>query len=138
MNRDLSKALAVVRRSIEESGDGLVSVSVRLPRLTAEKLRRLLEVENSGGALVIGGRDEFSPAEASVLLGVSRPTVMGRIADGSLQADKVGSRWVITAAAVLAFQQLGDASRAETERRVAALAAGVGLPPAPPAKDSTG
>ena len=131
VSRELSKAGAEIRRALDAGQDSVLSISIRLPRPTVERLLRLVEAENSGGALVIRGTDEFSPAEAAVLLGISRPTLMNRVADGSLEARKTRGRWVVTATSVLAYQNQLDLDRAATDRALAELAAGVGLPPRP-------
>ncbi len=128
MNRALAKAITDLRKSLTETSTDPVQVSLKLPTDAAQKVLTLLQVENNGGALILRGSDEFSPAEASVLLGFSRPTVMARIEDGTLAARRSGSRWVITAAAIVAYQERLDESRASRDRDIAALATGVAFP----------
>jgi hypothetical protein len=103
----------------------------RAPRRSRGKGARAAAIGRCWGALVLSAQDKFSPAEVSVLLGVSRSSVMSRIADGSLSAVQRSGKWRLSAAAVVAFQTREAEVAAEKQRASATFADGVGLPPKP-------
>ncbi|MFT4127272.1 MAG: helix-turn-helix domain-containing protein [Gordonia sp. (in: high G+C Gram-positive bacteria)] len=82
-----------------------------LPVELADVLAKALSVMADGGTVSIASLpNELSTTEAARQLGVSRPTVMKWIADGSLPAHKVKSHHRLFAADVLSF---GESRRAD-------------------------
>ena len=112
--------ITALRAATAAATDG-VDVAVRVSKDVAEKIVRLLELENRRGALVIGARSEFTPTEAAAVLGVSRQTVVRRIAAGELAAQKVGSHWRIQAEALVAYADQDAEERHEAMNRFLAL-----------------
>lgn len=53
-----------------------IEVTLRLPRESAKKVLALLDAEQSVGAVVIPGKQEFTTTEAAKILDMSRPTLM--------------------------------------------------------------
>lgn len=65
---------------------------ILLPPEIGRALQQILEVMAGGGTVTVTAMpDELTTSSAAELLGVSRPTVMRMIADGELEASKVGS-----------------------------------------------
>lgn len=85
-------------------------------------LRRFLESAKARGEVVdVSARVELlSPAEVAKRLGMSRSTVLRRIADGDLEATKVGSHHRVTLAEFDRYsdelvRRMAEASAAEIE-----------------------
>jgi excisionase family DNA binding protein len=107
----LRDALATARDS--------VSVTLRLPRKSAEKVLALLDAERTTGAVVVPVKELFTTTEAATMLGLSRPTLMKLIDSGELDHVKVGTHHRIPARAILDFQR---ARRVRREKAAEALA----------------
>lgn len=67
-----------------------VDVQLHLPRSVAEQVLKVLEAQDSGGALVVPVKAEYTTTEAAQLLGMSRPTLMRFIKRGRLGFRMVG------------------------------------------------
>lgn len=87
-----------------ERGDEPVTFSATVDHETATKILELLIEQNKGGALVVRAADEFRTSQAAVMLGISRPHLSRLIAEGRIEARKVGAHWRIPAHAIVAFQ----------------------------------
>lgn len=90
-----------------------------LPRELGLLLQQLLSGVVDGGSITISAiPEEVTPATAASLLGLSRPTVMKLIADGTLPAHKVGSHHRVKSRDVLAQRRARrDRERAAFEAR---------------------
>lgn len=107
-----------LRSAIKASGDK-VDVVMSLPKSAAEKVLTLLSLDRTGGAVVIPAREEFTPAQASVILGMSRQTVVQHINNGDIAAHKVGAHWRIKADDVADFLEREKAARTAAAARLA-------------------
>ena len=96
-----------------------VSVTLHLPRKSAEKVLALLDAERTTGAVVVPVKELFTTTEAATMLGLSRPTLMKLIDSGELDHVKVGTHHRIPARAILDFQR---ARRVRREKAAEALA----------------
>lgn len=112
------QAVAAVRDALSTGGPQ-AEFTLHVPRSTAEKVLELLVRERKGGALVLPAREELTPAQAALVLGVSRQTVVRMIDGGRLPARKVGAHWRITASDV---KQAVDDDRAERLRAALSVA----------------
>ena len=79
----------------------------------------LLTLERSSGALVVPARDEFTPSEVAVIVGMSRQTVVRHIESGDLAAHKIGAHWRVTATDLALFIETQSQRRREASDRVA-------------------
>lgn len=86
-----------------ERGDEPVTFSATLDHETATKVLELLTEQAKGGALVVRASDEFRTSQAAAMLGVSRPHLSRLIAEGRIEARKVGAHWRVPAHAIAAF-----------------------------------
>ena len=111
-------AIESVRHAIA-AGNALVDIAMCVPADVAEKVLTLLTLERTSGALVVPARQEFTPAEAAVVVGASRQTIVRAIDAGQLVAHKVGSHWRIKAADVAAFVERARAERKQAAARLA-------------------
>lgn len=109
--RNLRAALAGTREN--------VSVTLDLPRKSAEKVLALLDAERTAGAVVVPIKELFTTTEAATMLGLSRPTLMKLVDSGELDHVKVGTHHRIPAEAILAFHR---ARRTRRDRAAEALA----------------
>ncbi|MFT4189341.1 MAG: helix-turn-helix domain-containing protein [Aeromicrobium sp.] len=94
-----------VLRSGLASDQPEIEVTLRLPRDSAKKVLDLLDAEQTVGALVIPATQEFAPAEAAKILGMSRPTLMRLMAVGRIRSRKAGKHHRIPAAAIQEFRE---------------------------------
>jgi excisionase family DNA binding protein len=103
-----------LRRALEADGD---EVNVSLSRETAEMVARLVDAQARGQEIVVThGLREVSPAEAALMLGMSRPQVRKLMERGALPYRLVGAHHRIAVEDVQSFLA------AERQRRQAALA----------------
>lgn len=112
----LERDAAALRHALETtSPDDEVHVS--LSRETAEMVARIVDAHAHGSrVLITRAHAEVSPAEAALLLGMSRPQVRKLLDDGALAFRMVGAHHRITTESVQAFLDR------ERPRRRAALA----------------
>jgi len=109
----LARDAEVLRHALDTGGD---EVSVSLSRETAELVARVVEAKAEGQEVIVTqGLDEVTPAEAAVMMGMSRPHVRKLMEQGLIPYRKVGSHHRIPVAAMVAF------TTAEKTRREAAL-----------------
>lgn len=91
------------------------SSAVLPPELSA-MITNILQIIARGGSVTVGSMPEdVTTTVAAELLGVSRPTLMKLVAEGSIPAMKVGSHTRLKSAEVLEFR------RARLERQRAAF-----------------
>jgi len=107
-----------LRAAINASND-TVDVVMSLPKSVAEKVLTLLSLDRTSGAVVIPAREEFTPAQASVIMGMSRQTVVHYINNGDIPAHKVGAHWRIKADDVASFIEREKATRIAAADRLA-------------------
>lgn len=90
----------------------VVDVQLHLPRSVAEQVLKVLEAQDSGGALVVPVKAEYTTTEAAQLLGMSRPTLMRFIKRGRLGFRMVGQHHRITGDELESFRQRFQAEQA--------------------------
>lgn len=98
----LGEAESVVRQSLA-TGCAHVGITVTVPKDTAAKFLSLIILEQRCGAMVIPDQEEYSPAAAGQVLGVSRQTVISDIQKGRLPGHKAGTHWRVSATDVHDF-----------------------------------
>ena len=114
MSPTLVRDAESLERALRASGD---EVTVSLSRETAEMLARVVGAQAKGQDVVVThGLQEVSPAEAALMLGMSRPQVRKLMDRGALPFRMVGAHHRIAAEDVQAFLD------SERVRRRAALA----------------
>lgn len=117
MSEVLAGDIEALRAALESSPDD-VTVTLSLPRRSAEKVLALLDAERTSGAVVVPIKEEFTTTEAATMLGLSRPTLMRLVAAGEIAHVKVGSHHRIPAEAILSFQR---ARRVQRDKAAEAL-----------------
>jgi excisionase family DNA binding protein len=118
MSEVVADDVQALRDALSSARDS-VSVTLRLPRKSAEKVLALLDAERTTGAVVVPVKELFTTTEAATMLGLSRPTLMKLIDSGELDHVKVGTHHRIPARAILDFQR---ARRVRREKAAEALA----------------
>jgi len=89
MSPVLTRDAEALNHALETSGD---EVTVSLSRETAEMLARIVEAQANGQEIVVThGLQEVSPAEAALMLGMSRPQVRKIMERGELPYRMVGA-----------------------------------------------
>lgn len=106
----VERAIELVRRALAESGDP-VTVTLTIPRDTAEKLLELLEAEGIAGAVVVPVKEQFTTTEAAKMLGISRATLMKLIDSGEIDSVKVASHHRVPAPAIARYEHARAVSR---------------------------
>lgn len=126
----MSEALAddaeALRAALEDT-PGDVSVTLRLPRKSAEKVLALLDAERTTGAVVVPSRELLTTTEAAALLGLSRPTLMKHVAADEIGYVKVGTHHRIPAQSLAEFEQARRVRREEAAEALAAFSNEVGF-----------
>ncbi len=120
------EVLESLRAALAGPGES-VSVSLELPRKSAEKVLTLLDAERTTGAVVIPIRELLTTTEAATMLGLSRPTLMKLIDSGEIEHVMVGTHHRIPAAAILTFQRARRARRDDAARALAEFSNEIGL-----------
>jgi excisionase family DNA binding protein len=118
MSEVLTDDVQALRAALAGSRDK-VSVTLELPRKSAEKVLALLDAERTTGAVVVPIKELFTTTEAATMLGLSRPTLMKLVESAEIGHVKVGTHHRIPAQAILDFQR---ACRARREKAAEALA----------------
>lgn len=103
-------AADVLREALAGSADPL-QVTLKMSRATAEKLLRVLDAEQSSGAVVVPVKELYTTTESAALLGISRATLMKLIESGDIEAVKVGTHHRVPADELLAYQRARQVSR---------------------------
>lgn len=126
MSGVLAEDVQVLRAALEGSSD-TVSVVLKLPRRSAEKVLALLDAERATGAVVVPIKELFTTTEAATMLGLSRPTLMKLVESGEIDHVKVGTHHRIPAEAILEFQRARKARRDRTAEALADFSNEIGL-----------
>jgi excisionase family DNA binding protein len=126
MSEMLADDVQALRAALEGSPDN-VSVTLSLPRKSAEKVLALLDAERTTGAIVLPAKELFTTTEAATMLGLSRPTLMKLVAAGDIDHVKVGTHHRIPAQAILEFERARRARREKAAEALAAFSNEIGL-----------
>ena len=113
----VERAIQSVRRALAEINDP-VTVTLSIPRDTAEKLLELLEAEGVAGAVVVPVKEQFTTTEAAKMLGISRPTLMKLIDSGEIDSVKVASHHRIPAPAIARYEHARTVSRSRAAEAI--------------------
>ena len=109
----LEKDAQAFQRSLAKPGE---KVTVEVSRSTAEYLAYITKAKAEGHEVIVAhGFEEVTPAEAALILGISRPQVRKLMDKGLVPFRKVGAHYRIPVDALKAWEQ------AETKRREQAL-----------------
>lgn len=122
MSEELDAAVEALRHAFEDSTD-LVRVELELPREIARKVLRLLEAEDSSGAVVVPVRTLYTTTQAAAMLGISRATLMKLIEAGDIEAVKVGTHHRISTEELVAYQRSIQVSRARASELMSEFSA---------------
>lgn len=122
----LADDVQTLRAALEGSRDS-VSVTLSLPRKSAEKVLALLDAERTTGAVVVPVKELFTTTEAATMLGLSRPTLMKHIEAGEIEHVKVGTHHRIPVQAILEFQRSRRARRENAAEALAAFSSEIGF-----------
>ena len=126
MSEALSDDVRALRAALEGARD-TVSVTLELPRKSAEKVLALLDAERTTGAVVVPIKELFTTTEAATMLGLSRPTLMKLVESGEIAHVKVGTHHRIPAEAILAFQRDRKARRDKAAEALADFSNEIGF-----------
>lgn len=126
MSQILADDVAALRAALQGAQEQ-VSVTLELPRGSAEKVLALLDAERTTGAVVVPIKELFTTTEAATMLGLSRPTLMKLIASGEIDHIKVGTHHRVSAQAVLDFQRARAARRAKAAEALAEFSNEIGF-----------
>jgi len=127
MSELLAEDVQVLRTALASSRKGDVSVTLSLPRSSAEKVLALLDAERTTGAVVVSVKELFTTTEAATMLGLSRATLMKRIESGEIDHVKVGTHHRVPAEAILQFQRTRKARRDRAAEALAEFSNEIGL-----------
>ena len=127
MSEVLAEDVQMLRKALASSREGDVSVTLSLPRSSAEKVLALLDAERATGAVVVPVKELFTTTEAATMLGLSRATLMKRIESGEIDHVKVGTHHRIPAEAILQFQRTRKARRDKAAEALAEFSNEIGL-----------
>jgi len=118
-----STTLARDAQTLERSlANGREQIDLSLSRETVEFVSRIVKAKASGqGVIITHGFEEVTPAEAAVMLGMSRPQVRRLMSRGMLPFRMVGTHHRIRVSDLQAFDQ------AERERQGKAMAEFIAL-----------
>ncbi len=126
MPEPLADDVQTLRAALDNSTED-VTVTLSLPRKSAEKVLALLDAERTTGAVVIPIREVFTTTEAATMLGLSRPTLMKLIESGAIDHVKVGTHHRVPAQAILGFQRARQARRDRAAEALAEFSNQIGL-----------
>lgn len=126
MSEALSDDVRALRAALEGARD-TVSVTLELPRKSAEKVLALLDAERTTGAVVVPIKELFTTTEAATMLGLSRPTLMKLVESGEIEHVKVGTHHRIPVEAILAFQRDRNARRDKAAEALADFSNEIGF-----------
>lgn len=126
MSEGFADDIQALRAALANSPDN-VSVTLRLPRKSAEKVLALLDAERTTGAVVVPIKELFTTTEAATMLGVSRATLMKLVGSGEIDHVKVGTHHRISAQAILDFQRTRRARREKAAEALAEFSNEIGL-----------
>jgi excisionase family DNA binding protein len=123
----LDADVRVVRNALASSTDQVCSVTLDLPRASAEKVLALLDAELAAGAIVVPVREMFTTTEAASMWGLSRPTLMKMIDSGEVAHIMVGTHHRILAQALTDFQRNRRIRREKAAKASAEFSNEIGL-----------
>lgn len=126
MSEVLTDDVQTLRAALAGARD-LVSVTLNLPRKSAEKVLMLLDAERTTGAVVVPIKEVFTTTEAAMMLGLSRPTLMKHIEAGEIGHVMVGTHHRIPADAILSFQRARTARREKAAEVLTAFSNEIGF-----------
>jgi excisionase family DNA binding protein len=126
MSEVLADDVQALRAALEGARDN-VSVTLELPRKSAQKVLALLDAERTTGAVVVPIKELFTTTETATMLGLSRPTLMKLVESGEIDHVKVGTHHRIPAEAILAFQRARRARRDKAAEALAEFSNEIGL-----------
>ncbi|MCL2454676.1 MAG: helix-turn-helix domain-containing protein [Micrococcales bacterium] len=126
MSEVLTRDVRALRAALADSSDR-VSVTLDLPRTSAEKVLALLDAELTTGAVVVPIKETFTTTEAATMLGLSRPTLMKLIGSGELAHVMVGTHHRIPAQALADFQRARRSRREQAAKALAEFSNEIGL-----------
>jgi excisionase family DNA binding protein len=126
MSEVLADDVQALRAALEGARDN-VSVTLELPRKSAEKVLALLDAERTTGAVVVPIKELFTTTETATMLGLSRPTLMKLVESGEIDHVKVGTHHRIPAEAILALQRARRARRDKAAEALAEFSNEIGL-----------
>lgn len=126
MSEVLAEDVRALRAALASSHDN-VSVTLSLPRKSAEKVLALLDAERTTGTVVVPIKELFTTTEAATMLGLSRPTLMKLVESGEIDHVKVGTHHRIPAQAILGFQRARQARREKAAEALAEFSNEIGL-----------
>ena len=127
MSEVLAEDVQALRAALANSRDNEVSVTLSLPRKSAEKVLALLDAERTTGAVVVPIKELFTTTEAAAMLGLSRPTLMKLVESGEIDHVKVGTHHRIPAHAILDFQRTRRTRRAKAAEVLAEFSNEIGF-----------
>jgi len=122
----LTRDVRALRAALADSSDR-VSITLDLPRTSAEKVLALLDAELTTGAVVVPVKETFTTTEAATMLGLSRPTLMKLIDSGELAHVMVGTHHRVPAQALTDFQRARRARRSQAAKALAEFSNEIGL-----------
>lgn len=126
MSEPLIDDVQTLRAALDNSTED-VTVTLSLPRKSAEKVLALLDAERTTGAVVIPIKEVFTTTEAATMLGLSRPTLMKLIDSGEIDHVKVGTHHRIPAEGILDFQRTRQARRDKAAEALAEFSNEIGM-----------
>ncbi|MCL2467831.1 MAG: excisionase family DNA-binding protein [Micrococcales bacterium] len=126
MSEVLTRDVRALRAALADSSDR-VSITLDLPRTSAEKVLALLDAELTTGAVVVPVKETFTTTEAATMLGLSRPTLMKLIDSGELAHVMVGTHHRVPAQALTDFQRARRARRSQAAKALAEFSNEIGL-----------
>ncbi|MBX7434914.1 helix-turn-helix domain-containing protein [Mycobacterium sp. Y57] len=99
-----------IRGKVASPGYALVGIGehdrIELPRSVHQALTKVVAAMHAGKAVTIAPQTmTLTTQQAADLLGVSRPTVVRLIADGTLPAERIGNRHRLLLDDVLAYRE---------------------------------
>lgn len=115
-----------LRQAIEEDVE-TIDVHLVVPRNTAQLLLRLIEARHRGEFILVPVHTEYTPNEAAMMLGVSRPQVYKLIDAGRLACRMVGTHRRIPATSIVTFLTEQRAAQREAMSELARMSNELGL-----------
>ncbi|MCL2455512.1 MAG: excisionase family DNA-binding protein [Micrococcales bacterium] len=125
MSLALARDAEALHAALEQGGD---EVRVSVSRKTAEMMARWVDAQVRGQEVVVTqGRQEVSPTEAALMMGMSRAQIRKLLDDGSLPFRMVGSHHRIRLDAINRWLKIEDARQESAMADLTALQNELGL-----------
>jgi len=122
----LTRDVRALRAALADSPER-VTITLDLPRASAEKVLALLDAELAAGAVVLPVVEALTTTQAASALGLSRPTLMKLIDSGELAHVMVGTHHRVPAQALVDFQRARRARREQAAKALAEFSNEIGL-----------